>query len=178
MEYYYATKGNNAEMNFRIIRLSERPRKKKKKTTFFKIPFIWHSRKDKPKVKEESENVGLKLNIQKTKIMATGPITSLQIDGETMETVADFIFLGSKITADGDCSHEIKRRLLLGKKSYDQPRLHIKKQRHYFANKGPSNQSYAFSSSPVWMWELDYKEGWKWKWSSSVVSDSLRPRAL
>ena len=68
------------------------PEKKKKKTTFFKIPFIWHSRKDKPKVKEESENVGLKLNIQKTKIMATGPITSLQIDGETMETVTDFIF--------------------------------------------------------------------------------------
>ena len=68
------------------------------------------------KVKEESENVGLKLNIQKTKIMASGPITSWQIDGETMETVADFIFLGSKITADGDCSHEIKRRLLLGRK--------------------------------------------------------------
>ena len=72
---------------------------KKKKTTFFIIPFIWHSRKDKPKVKEESENIGLKLNIQKTKIMASGPITSWQIDGETVETVADFIFLGSKITA-------------------------------------------------------------------------------
>ena len=70
------------------------------------------------KVKEESENVGLKLNIQKTKIMASGPITSWQIDGETMR---DFIFLGSKIPADGDCSHEIKRRLLLGRKSYDQP---------------------------------------------------------
>ena len=68
------------------------------------------------KVKEESENVGLKLNIQKTKIMASGPITSWQIDGETVETVADFIFLGSKITADGDCSHEIKRHLLLGRK--------------------------------------------------------------
>ena len=68
------------------------------------------------KVKEESEKVGLKLNIQKTKIMASGPITSWQIDGETVETVADFIFLGSKITADGDCSHEIKRRLLLGRK--------------------------------------------------------------
>ena len=68
------------------------------------------------KVKEENEKVGLKLNIQKTKIMACGPITSWQIDGETMETVADFIFLGSKITADGDCSHEIKRRLLLGRK--------------------------------------------------------------
>ena len=89
---------------------------KKKKTTFFIIPFIWHSRKDKPEVKEESENIGLKLNIQKTMIMASGPITSWQIDGETAETVADFIFLGSKITADGDCSHEIKRCLLLGRK--------------------------------------------------------------
>ena len=67
------------------------------------------------KVKEESENIGLKLNIQKTKIMASGPITSWQIDGETVETVADFSFLGSKITADGDCNHEIKRRLLLGR---------------------------------------------------------------
>ena len=86
------------------------------------------------KVKEESEKVGLKLNIQKTKIMASGPITSWQIDGET---VADFIFLGSKITADGDCSHEIKT-LAPWKKSYDQPRQHIKKQRHYFANKGLS----------------------------------------
>ena len=74
------------------------------------------------KVKEESEKVGLKLNLQKTKIMASGPITSWQIDGETMETVTDFILGGSKITADGDCSHEIKRRLLPWKKSYDQPR--------------------------------------------------------
>ena len=88
------------------------------------------------KVKEESEKAGLKLNIQKTKIMASGPITSWQIDGETMKTVTDFIFLGSKITADGDCSHEIKR-LAPWKKSYDHPRQHIKKQRHYFANKGP-----------------------------------------
>ena len=103
------------------------------------------------KVKEESEKVGLKLNIQKTKIMASGPITSWEIDGETVETVSDFIFLGSKITADGDCSHEIKRHLLLGKKSYDQPRQHIKEQRHYFANKGPSSQGYGFSSSHVWM---------------------------
>ena len=103
------------------------------------------------KVKEESEKAGLKLNIQKTKIMASGPITSWQIDGETVETVTDFIFLGSKITADGDCSHEIKRSLLLGKKSYDQPRQHIKKQRYYFADKGPSSQSYGFSSSHVWM---------------------------
>ena len=83
------------------------------------------------KVIEESEKVGLKLNIQKRKIMASGPITSWQIDGETTETVRDFILGGSKFTADGDSSHEIKRRLLLGKKSYDQPRQHIKKQRHY-----------------------------------------------
>ena len=103
------------------------------------------------KVKEESEKVGLKLNIQKIKIMASGPIISWQIDGETVETVADFIFLGSKITADGDCSHEIKRRLLLGKKSYKQPRQHIKKQRHLFANKDPSSQSYGFSSGHIWM---------------------------
>ena len=89
------------------------------------------------KGKEESEKVGLKLNIQKTKIMASGPITSWQIDGETIETVTDFIFLGSKITADGECSHEIKRCLLLERKA-DQPKQHIKKQRHYFANKGPS----------------------------------------
>ena len=81
--------------------------------------------------------------------MASGPITLWQTDGKTMETVTDFIFLGSKITADGDCSHEIKSHLLLWKKSYDQPRQHIKKQRHYFANKGPSTQSYGFSSSHV-----------------------------
>ena len=91
------------------------------------------------KVKDKSEKVGLKLNIQKTKTMASGPITSWEIDGETVETVADFIFLGSKITADGDCSHEIKRRLLIPwKESYDQPRQHIKKQRHFFANKSPT----------------------------------------
>ena len=99
------------------------------------------------KLKEESEKVGLKLNIQKTKIMASGPITSWQIDGETVEKVTDFIFLGSKITADGDCSHEIKRCLLLGRKIM----TNLKKQRHYFANKGPSSQSYGFSSSHVWM---------------------------
>ena len=102
------------------------------------------------KVKDESEKAGLKLNIQKMEIMTSGPITSWHIDGETMETVTDFIFLGSKITADGDCSHEIKM-LAPWKKSYDQPRQHIKKQRHYFANKGPSSQSYGFSSSYVWM---------------------------
>ena len=86
------------------------------------------------KVKVESEKVGLQLNIQKTKIMASGPITSWQIDGETVKTVADFIFLGSKITADGDCSQEIKT-LTPWKKSYDQPRQYIQKQRYYFANK-------------------------------------------
>ena len=86
-------------------------------------------------MKEESEKVGLKLNIQKTKVMASGPITSWEIDGETMETVTDFIFLGSKITADGDCSHEIKKMLSPWKKSYDQLRQHIKKQRHWFAKK-------------------------------------------
>ena len=173
------------------------------------------------KVKEESEKVGLKLNVQKTKIMASDPITSWQIDGLTMETVTDFILEGLKITVDGDCSHEIKRRLLLGRKAmtklvqfssvtqlcqnlcismerstpglpvhqqppestrthvhrisnaissfpsirvfsnesalrirwpnYDQTKQHIKKQRHYFADKGPSSQGYGFSSSHVWM---------------------------
>ena len=111
------------------------------------------------KVKEESEKVGLKLNIQKTKIMASGPITSWQIDGET---VADFIFLGSKITVDGDCSHEIKT-LTPWKESYYQPRQHIQKQRHYFVNKGPSSQRYGF---PVVMygcesWTLKKAEHWK-----------------
>ena len=98
------------------------------------------------KVKEESEKGGLKLNIQKSKIMASGPITSWQIDGET---ASDFIFLGSKITADGDCSHEIKRRFTPWEESYDQPRQHMKKQRHYFANKGPSSLGYGISSSHV-----------------------------
>ena len=101
------------------------------------------------KVKEESEKAGLKLNIQKTKIMASSPITSWQIEEETMETVRDFIFLGSKITADGDCSHEIKRCLLLGRKAMKKPKQHIKKQRHY--RQSPSIQSYGFSSSHVWM---------------------------
>ena len=96
------------------------------------------------KVKEESEKVGLKLNIQKTKIMASGPITSRQVDGETKETVRDFIFLDSKMYADGDCSHEIKRCLLLGRKVMANLDKHIKKQRHYFANKGPSSQGYGF----------------------------------
>ena len=96
------------------------------------------------KVKEESEKVGLKLNIQKTKIMASGPMSSQQIDRETVETVSDSIFLGSKITADDDCSHEIKKTLTPWKESYDQPRQHIEKQRHYFTNKGPSSQAMGF----------------------------------
>ena len=104
--------------------------------------------KVKRKVKVESEKVGLKLNIQKTKIMAFSPITSWQIDGET---VADFILGGSKITVDGDCSHEIKKMFTPWKESYNQPRQHTKKQRHYFANKGPSSQGYGFSSSHLWM---------------------------
>ena len=103
------------------------------------------------KVKEESEKVGLKLNIQKTKIMASGPVTSWQIDEETMETVTDFTFLGSKITADGDWSHKIKRHLLLRRKTMTNLESISKKQRHYFANKGQSSQSYGFSSSYVWM---------------------------
>ena len=95
------------------------------------------------KVKEESEKVGLKLNIQKTKIMAFSPITSWQIDWETMEAVTDFIFLGSKITADGDCSHEIKRHLLLGRKAMTTIDS-ILKSRHYFADKVLSSQSCFF----------------------------------
>ena len=105
-------------------------------------------------------------------MMASSPITSWQIDGETMETVADFIFLGSKITADSDCSHEIKIHLLLGRKLY-QPRHHIRKQRHYLANKGPSSQRYGFSSSHVgcesWTiktaqhWRIDAFELWCWR---------------
>ena len=101
-------------------------------------------------MEEESEKAGLKLNIQKTKVTVSGPITSWQIDGKTVET--DFIFLGSKITADGDCSHEIKKMFAPWKKSYDKPRQHIKKQRHHFADKFLYNQSYDFSSSHVWMW--------------------------
>ena len=99
------------------------------------------------KMKEESEKAGLKLNIQKTKIMASSPITSRQIDGETMETVSDFIFWGSKTTADGDCSHKIKRCLLLGRTVM----TNREKQRHYFANKGLSSQGYGFSCGYVWM---------------------------
>ena len=118
-------------------------------------------------MKEESEKLGLKLNIQKTKIMASTPITSWKIDGET---VTDFILGGSKITADGDCSHEI------WKKSYDQPRQRIKKQRHYFPDKGPSSRNYGFSSSHVWIWELDHKESWapkNWCFWTVVLENTL-----
>ena len=103
-------------------------------------------------MKEESEKVGLRFNIQKTKIMASSPITSWQTDGETVETVTDFILGGSKITEDGECTHEIKRCFLLGSKSITNlDSILKKKQRHYFANKGPSSQSHGFSTSYVWI---------------------------
>ena len=101
-------------------------------------------------MKEESEKLGLKLNIQKTKIMASGSISSWEINWETVETVSDFIFLGSKISVDGDCSHEIKRRLLLGRKVMTNLDS-ILKSRHFFVSKGPSSQSYGFSSGHIWM---------------------------
>ena len=109
------------------------------------------------KVKKESEKAGLKLNIQTTKIMASGPITSWQIDGETMETVTDFILWGSKITADGVCSHEIKKCLLLGRTAMTKLDSILKSRD--ITNKRLSSQSYGFSSSHVWIWELDHKEG-------------------
>ena len=110
------------------------------------------------KLKEESENIGLKLSIQKTKIMESGPITLWQIDGKTTETVRDFMFWGSKITADGDCNYEIKRCLLVERET--RPNLDSILKSRDFAFKGPSSQSYGFSSSHVQMWELDYKESW------------------
>ena len=116
------------------------------------------------KVKEENEKAGLKLNIHKTKITASSPITSWQIDRKNVETVSDFIFLGSKITTDGDCSHKIKRHFFLGRTAMSNLDSVLKK-RHHIANKGPYSQSYHFYSSRVWMWELDHKEGWvpkKW----------------
>ena len=101
------------------------------------------------KVKEESEKVGLKLNIQKMKITASGPITSWQIDGKTKKTVRDFIFLGSKVTADGDCSHEMKRRLLFRRKAMTNLDSILKSRD--ITNKSPFSQSYGFSRSHVWM---------------------------
>ena len=117
-----------------------------------------------------------------TKIMASGPITSWQIDAETVEKVSDFIFLGSKITADGDWSHEIKRCLLLGRKvmtnldSILKRKKKKKKQRHYVANKGPSSQGYGFSSGHVWMWKLDCEESWapnNWCFWTLVLEKTL-----
>ena len=127
------------------------------------------------KVKEEKQKAGLKLNFQKIKKVSS-PITSGQATGETMETVTDFIFLGSKITEDSDHYHEIKRHLPPWKKSYDQPRQHIKKQRHYFADKGPYSHSYAFSSSHGWIWELDCEEHWapkNWYFWTVVLEKTL-----
>ena len=122
------------------------------------------------KVKEESEKVGLKLNIQKTKIMASGPITSSQIDGETMETVADFILGGSKSLQMVTAAIKLKDAYSLEGKMINLDS--IKKQRHYFVNKGPSSQGYSFSSGHVWMWELDYKESWSlknwWFWTVAL----------
>ena len=113
------------------------------------------------KVKEESEKVGLKLNIQKTKIMASGPITSWAIDGETVETVSDFIFWGCRITADGDCSHEIKRRLLLGRKAMINLDSILKSRDITLPTNVHLAKSYGFSSCHhVWIWELDNKKGW------------------
>ena len=109
---------------------------------------------------KESGKAGLKLKIQKTKIMASSPNILWQIDGETMETVTDFIFLGSKITADGDCSHETKRCLLLGRKAMANLDSILKSRDISLPKKSLSSQSYGFSSSHVWMWELDYKESW------------------
>ena len=128
------------------------------------------------KVKDESEKVGLKLNIQKTKIMAFGPITSWQIDWETVEAVSDFVFLSSKITADGDYSHEIKRCLFLGRKVMTNLDSILKRRDIYFANKGPSSQGYGFSSGHVWMWELDCEESWvpkNWCFWTVVLEKTL-----
>ena len=127
------------------------------------------------KVKEEREKTGLKFNIQKTKIMASGPITSWQTDGEIVETVTDFI-LGAPISLQMvTAAMKLKDACSLEEK-YDQPRQHIQKHRHYFTNKGPSSQSYGFSSSHVWMWELDYKESWvpkNWCFRTVVLKKTL-----
>ena len=127
-------------------------------------------------VKEESDKVGLKLNIQKAKIVSSSPITSWQIDREAMEIETDFIFLGSKITVDGDYNHEIKRCLLLGREAMTNLDSILKKQRHYSAKKGLCSQRYSFSSSHVWMWKLDYKEIWalkNWCFWTMVLEKTL-----
>jgi len=128
------------------------------------------------KVKEESGKVGLKLNFQKTKIMASGPITSWQIDGETMEMVTDLILGGSRITADSDCSHEIRRHLLPGRKAMTNLDSILKSRDSTLPTKGLSSQSYVFSSIHVWMWELDYKESWaqkNWHFWTVVLKKTL-----
>ena len=128
------------------------------------------------KVKEDCEKLGLKLNFQKTKIMASRPITSWQIDGVTVETMADFILRGSKITADGDWSHEIKRCLLLGRKVMTNIDNIFRSRDIKFANKGPSSQGYGFSSGHVWMWKLDYEESWapkNWCFWTVVLEKTL-----
>ena len=129
------------------------------------------------KVKEESEKVGLKLSIQKTKIMVSGPITSRQTDGKqwTQWQTFLFCFLDSKITSDGDCSHEIKRCLLFRRKVMSNLDSMLKS-RHYFANKGPSSQGYGFTSGYVWMWELDSEESWvlkNWCFWPLVLENTL-----
>ena len=136
-------------------------------------------------MKEESEKAALKLNIQKTKIMASGSIIWWQIDGEPVETVTHFILLGSKITADGDCIHEIKRCLLLGRKAMTNLDS-VLKNRHHLADKGLYSESCGFSSSQVWMWELNHKESWAlknwcfelWHWrglSSPLNCKEIKP---
>ena len=130
------------------------------------------------KVKEESKKVGLKLNIQKAKIMTSGPITSWDIDGETVQTVSDLIWVGGRL--QNHCRWWLqpwnKKMPTLWKKSYDQPRWHIKQQRHYFVNKVPSSHGCGFSSGHVWMWELDYQESWvlkNWCFWTVVVEKTL-----
>ena len=128
------------------------------------------------KVIEESEKVGLKLNVQKTKTMASSPITSWQIDGETVETVADFIFGGLQNHCRWWLQPWNYKTLTPWKESYDQPRQHIKKQSHFFANKSPSSQGYRFSSSHVWMWELGGEERWapkNWCFWTVVLEKTL-----
>ena len=128
------------------------------------------------KVKEECEKAGLKLSIQKFKIMASVPITSWQTDGETMETVADFIICGAPKSLQMVTAAMKLNMLSPWKKSYDQPRQHIKKQRHYFINKCPYSQSYGFSNRHVWMWKLDNKEGWmpeNWCFWAVVLEKTL-----
>ena len=127
------------------------------------------------KVKEESENSSLKLNIPKTEIMASVPITSWQIDGETVETVTDY-FLGLQNHCRWWPLPWNLKTVAPWKKSYNQPRQHITKRRHYFANKDSSSQSYGFSSSHLWMWEWDYKEGWapkNWCFWTVVLEKTL-----